>query len=122
MGQNAFSLCNISPLEGERTCVKELFTLVRCSSGSSAGLRSGIKASDLYSKISLNYKKASPPLTLEEWPRRKLKVTPFLFLGKLSAVKADAGDYAFVVFQIPRERYLLIWRNVKNVVPRALGV
>jgi hypothetical protein len=85
-------------------------------------LRSGIKASDLYSKISLNYKKASPPLTLEEWPRRKLKVTPFLFLGKLSAVKADAGDYAFVVFQIPRERYLLIWRNVKNVVPRALGV
>jgi hypothetical protein len=41
----------------------------------------------------------------------------------LSALKADAGDYAFVVVQIPRERYLLsIWRNVKNVVPRTLGV
>jgi hypothetical protein len=74
-------------------------------------------------KISLNYKKASPPLILEEWPRRKLKVTPFLFLGKLPAVKADAGDYAFVVFQIPSERYLLsICRNIKDVIPRTLRV
>jgi hypothetical protein len=110
-------------MKGRANRVKESLSPVGCSSGSSAGLKSGIKASDLYSKISLNYKKASPPFILEEWPRRKLKVTPFLFLSKLSAVKADAGDYAFVVFQIPRERYLLsIWRNVKNVVPRPLRV
>src|ERR1700741_3252124 len=113
MGSTSFNRDNTSGprqagISGQLSIVdrsKRLFIVSFVRRGSSAGLRSGIKASDLYSKISLNYKKASPPLTLEEWPRRKLKVTLFLFLSKFRREFQKCREGLLVVVHCESRRW-----------------